>query len=105
MIIPAPKLSWLRLTPDRSVFGLPTVEGLLLLFEWFWLVRLQRSDLCRVDCSSGRRRSHVIDARLARRRPVFRWKFHYAFHLLLLLTVAIAVACSWVAIEIQQERK
>ncbi len=36
---------------------------------------------------------------------LFRWRFQYGLRSLMLFAVAVAIPCSWVAVEIQNERK
>jgi hypothetical protein len=102
---PKPKLRWFRLTPDRIVVALLVVEGFLLLSEWFdwfafnhqtWTVLIA---LAAVGLTLLSMLLWFVMALL------FRWRFQYGIRSLMLLVVAVAVAFSWVAVEMRNERR
>ncbi len=100
------KSPWYRPTPSWLLFGLLAAEGFLMLserFEWFafgkhkgWPVLiclgvvggvLALALLCLLAC------------------VLFRRRFQFTIRSLLVLTFAVAVACSWLAVEMQQARR
>jgi len=97
---------WFRVTPDRVVLALLAVEGFLLLserFGWFAFNR-QKGWTMLIDMAS------VAAALLLMllwfmASLVFRRRFQFSIRSLLLLTLAIAVPCSWFAAARQQARK
>ena len=102
---PTPKLRWYRLTPDRLVVGVLVIEGFLLLSEWFdwfafnrqtWTVLIA---LAVVGLALSVMFLWFILAMLLRRR------FQYGIRSLMLLVVAVAVVCSWLAVEMRSERR
>ena len=48
-----------------------------------------------------RRHGDDADAALVRRRLLFRWRFQFSIRSLLILTMLIAVPCSWLAVEMK----
>ena len=93
---------WFRLTPGCLVLGLLAVEGFLLLsehFQWFafnrhkgWTVLIGMAD--------------VVVAMLLMflwflAALIFRWRFQFSIRSLLLLTVVVAIPCSWLAVEME----
>ena len=102
---PPGKPRWYRLTPDRLVVGLLAVEGFLVLSEWCdwfafngqtWTVLIA---LAAVGVTLLLMLLWFVVAMLFRRR------FQYDLRSLMLVVVAVAVPCSWVAVEMRQERK
>ncbi len=97
---------WFRLTPDRLVLGLLAAEALLLLsghFCWFafnqhkgWTVLV---DLAVVGLTLLLMFLWFAAALL------FRCRFQYSLRSLMLLVLAVAVACSWFATQVQRARK
>ncbi len=102
---PPRKPRWYRLTPDRLVIGLLAVEGFLLLSEWFdWFAFNGQTWTVLIALAA-------VGATLLLMLLWFavalflRWRFQYSLRSLLLLVVAVAIPCSWVAVEMQNERK
>ena len=97
---------WFRLTPDRLVLGLLAAEGFLLLsghFRWFafnqhkgWTVLV---NLAVVGLTLLLMFLWFAAALL------FRCRFQYSLRSLMLLVLAVAVACSWFATQMQRARK
>jgi len=101
-----PRLRWYRLTPDRLVLGLLAVEAFLLLSQWrCWLPMNQHkgwtvlADVAAVGLTLLLLLVWLVASLL------FRWRFQYSLRSLLLLVVAVAVPCSWLATEVQRARK
>ena len=101
----APKPRWYRLTPDRLVILLLAVEGMLWVsqrFRWFpfnqhksWTVLIAVASV-------------VVFLLLMllwfTTALFFRWRFQYSIRSLLVLTVAVAIPCGWLA-EIKRHRE
>jgi Leucine-rich repeat (LRR) protein len=104
--VPACKLRWYRLTPERLVVGVLLLEGLLFLSEWFqwfafnkykgWSVLIAVSI---VAVATFFMLLWFADSLLYRRR------FQFSIRSLLLLTVVIAIPCSWLANEIRWAKR
>ncbi len=102
MTDPTPKPRWYRLTPDRVVVLLLAVEGLLLLAE-------------PLHCfSKGWPAITAIAAVAAALLLMFFWfllallfhcRFQFGIRALLVLTLVVAILCSWLATEMKQARK
>ena len=105
MTTPDPQRRWYRLSPGRLVLGLLALEGFLLLSE-----RLAGSPSTSTragPCSSPWRAWAALlffflwfAASL-----LFRWRFQYSIRSLLVLTLAVAVACSWLSWEMKKARE
>jgi hypothetical protein len=100
-----PARRWYRLTPDRLVLGVLGVEGFLVLSEWFgwfafngqtWTVLIA---LAAVGLTLLLMLLWFVAALL------FRWRFQYGIRSLMLLVVAVAIPCSWLAVEMRNERR
>jgi hypothetical protein len=102
----ASKRRWFRLTPGAIVIGLLAVEGLLFLserFHWFpfnahkgWTV------LIAVAAVGAGALLMLVWWAVA---IVFRWRFQFSIRSLLVLTVVVAVACSWLTWEMKEARR
>ena len=72
-------------------------------FDWF---AFNQSDLDGADRLGSRGTGALLDVPLVRRAALlFRWRFQYSLRSLMLLVVAVAIACSWLATEMRSERK
>jgi Leucine-rich repeat (LRR) protein len=103
---PKPKLRWHRLTPDRLVLGLLTMEGLLLLSEWFpWFAfsRYEGAKALIALVAAGLTLSVMLLWFIA--AVIFRRHFQYSLRSLLLLVAAVAIPCSWLAVVIEKQDK
>ena len=96
---------WYHLTIDRTIVGLVAFEGFLLLSEWFdWFV-FNGETWTALIAVAGTALAMVflllwfMVARLLHR------PFQYGLRSLMLLVVVVAILCSWIAIEMRQERK
>jgi hypothetical protein len=93
----APKPRWFRLTPDRLVIGLLVVEGLLWLserFEWFPKGYAVLLVVAVVAVTILLMSLWFVIA------LVVRSHFQFSIRSLLVLTVAVAIPCSWLAVTI-----
>jgi hypothetical protein len=97
---------WFHVTPDRFVVGLLLMQCLLWLserFQWFrfntymgWTVLIDASVVG--VAMLVMLLSFVVAL-------VFRLRFQFSIRLLFLLTVSVAFACSWFAVENERARK
>ncbi len=99
---PKPRTRWFRLTPDRCLLGLLTVEGCLLLSErlgWFpkgWAVL---TAIAAVGV-------WLLLMLLWYVASLFlRWRFQFSLRSLLVLTLTVAMPFSWLAVRMQEARK
>ena len=103
---PTPKLRWFHLTPGRGVVGLLVLELLLICserFEWFafnrhkgWTVLIGLAAIVVVM---------LLMFLWFLAALLFRLRFQFSIRSLLLLTVVVAIPCSWLAVEREQARK
>ncbi len=95
-----------RFTPSWLIFGLLVVEGLLWLSEryrWFWFNEKKGwTVLIGVAVVGVAMLVMLLWFIVA---LVFRWRFQFSIRSLLVLTVAVAVPCSWMAVEIKKARE
>ena len=96
------KPRWYRLTPGRLLPVILAVEGVLWLSERFcWM-----SKGWPVVIAIGAVGVFVVLMFLwFLAALVFRWRFQFSIRSLLVLTLVVAVACSWLAVEREQARK
>ena len=102
----APNLRWYHLTPGRVVVALLVIEGLLWLSErlqWFpfnhhkgWTVLIGMAAIVL---------AFVFLSLWLLAALLFRLRFQFSIRSLLLLTVVVAIPCSWLAKEREQARK
>ena len=70
------------------------------------VVLVQREEgLDSADRGGGGRRGDAGHAAVVRRGLVFRWRFQFSIRSLLVLTVAVAIPCSWLAVEMEKARR
>lgn len=93
MTAPKPKLRWHRLTPDRIVMWLLVAECLLGLIG------------NPVNCilAVGVTLLGLLLWFIASLR--YHWQFQYSIRTLLVLTVAVAIPCSWLGVEMRQLKR
>ena len=106
MTDPAQKLRWYRLTPDHFVIGLLVVEGLLWLserFQWFWFNEKKGWTVLSAMAAVGVTMLVMLLWFVA--SLIFRWRFQFLIRSLLVLTIAVAVPCSWLAVEMKKARR
>jgi hypothetical protein len=105
-MVDAPHNRWYCLTPDRLVIGLLAAEGLLLLaerFRWFpfnehkgWTVLIAVASVGLVA---------ILMLFWFAASLLFGWRFQYSIRSLLVMVVAVAVPCSWLAVEMKKARE
>ena len=101
-----PHRRWLRLTPERLVLLVLLLEGFLILpqhFQWFafnghksWTVLI---------CLAMVAAAFVLMFLWFLAALLFRLRFQFTIRSLLLLTLVVAIACSWLAVARQQAEK
>ena len=99
------KRRWYRPTPGWLVCGLLVVEGLLWLserFEWFWFNEMKGWTV--LICVAVVGVVMLIMLLWFIVALVFRRQFQFSIRSLLGLTVAVAVPCSWLAVEIREAK-
>ena len=104
MTDPTPTRRSFRPTPAWLIFGLLVVEGLLWLserFQWFWFNEQKGWTVLIAVAVVG---VACWSCCLVRRGLVFRWRFQFSIRSLLVLVVAVAVPCSWLAVEMKRAR-
>jgi len=97
---------WLRFTPDRLIGGLLVLEGLLLLsehFRWFAFNQHKGWTVLIAVASVGVTMLLMLLWFVA--SLVLRWRFQFSIRSLLVLTVAVAILCSWLSVEMKEARK
>ncbi len=97
---------WYRLTPGRVVVLLLALEGFLILserFEWFafnrhkgWTMLIAVAAVAAVM---------VLMFLWFLLSLIFRWRFQFSILSLLVLTVVVAIPCSWLAVARKQARQ
>jgi hypothetical protein len=89
-----------RPTPAWLIYGLPAVEGLLWLSErWFpkgWTVLIA---VAAVGATMLAMLAGFVGS------FAFRWRFQFSIRSLLVLTLAVALPCSWLAVEMKAARE
>jgi hypothetical protein len=101
-----PKLRWYRPTPGRFLVFLLIIEAVLLLseqFRWFafnehkgWTV------LIAIACVVVAMVLMLLGFVLA---LCFHWRFQFSLRSLLVFTIAVAIPCSWLAVEMKRARE
>jgi len=99
-----PKLGWYRLTPAWLIYGLLVVQGLLWLSEWFQWPSWHKgyavlSAVAVVGVVVMAMLLWLIVALL------FRFRFQFGIRSLLIMTVAVAIPCSWLAVEMKAAKE
>jgi hypothetical protein len=103
---PKAKRRWYRPTPAWLVIGSLVVTGFLFLserFGWFSFNEHKGYAVLIAVASVG----VVMLAMLLwfAVAPLFRWRFQFSIRTLLLLAVAVALPCSWLAVEMKEARE
>jgi len=99
-----PKPRWYRLTPGRLILGLLVVECLLFLSERFQWPTWHKGYAVLIAVAS------VVVAMILMLlwflvALVFRFSFQFGIRSLLTLTVAIAIPCSWLAVQMRAAKR
>lgn len=100
------KLRWYQPTPGRLLVVLLGVEGVLLLserFQWFALNEKKGWTVLIAIASVGVAMVLVLLWSVLALR--FRWRFQFSIRSLFVLTVAVAIPFSWLAVEMKWGRQ
>ena len=103
---PMPKRRWYAPTPDRFVIGLLAAECLLWLserFRWFSFNTHKGWTVLIVVAFVGL--ALLLMLLWFAAALVFRWRFQFSIRSLLVLTVAVAIPCSWLAVKMKAARR
>jgi hypothetical protein len=100
----APRPRWFHLTPDRLVLLLLAAEGLLWLSDRLgWPVWHKSYAVLTAIASVGVAFLVMLLWFIA--AVIFRLRFQFSIRSLLVLTVAVALPCSWLAVEMKNARE
>ena len=103
---PKPRIRWFHLTPDRLILALLAAEALLLLaerFGWFGFDAHKGWPVLIAIAAVG-----VVMFLMLLWFAVallFRWRFQFGIRSLLVLTVAVAIPFSWLAVEVKKAKE
>jgi len=98
-----PKRRWYHITPDRLIIGLLAVEGLLLLSEWSqWFAFNEKKGYTVLIAVAAVCFVIVVMLLWLATSLLFRWRFQFSLRSLVVLVVAVAVPCCWLATIIQE---
>ncbi len=101
-----PKLCWYRLTPDRLIVGLLAVEAFLLLSQWGgWFSFNRHKGWAVLFAVAAVAATLLLLLLWLAAGLLFRQRFQYGLRSLFLLATGAAVACSWLAVEMQRASK
>ena len=101
-----PKLRWFQPTPGKLLIILLAVEGVLLLserFKWFGFNQHKGWTVLIAVAAVGSFLLFMLFWFIV--SLVFRWRFQFSIRSLLLLTVAVAIPFSWLALEMKWARE
>ena len=97
---------WLHFTPDRVVVALLALEGFLWLSERFrWFAFNEHKGWTVLICLATVGMAFLLMFLWFLAALVFRRRFQFSILSLLVLTVVVAIPCSWLATEMKQARK
>ncbi len=97
---------WLFPTPAWLLLGLLVVEGLLWLserFQWFGFNEKKGWTVLIAVAVVGATIIFMLLWLVA--SLAFRWRFQFSIRSLLVLTVAVALPCSWLAMEMREAKR
>ena len=97
---------WFRLTPDRLILGLLAVEGFLFLSERFrWFAFNQHKGWTVLIAVASVGVAMLLMLAWLAAGLAFRWRFQFSIRSLLVLTLAVAIPCSWLSWEMKKAGK
>jgi hypothetical protein len=106
MTEPTPTRRSFRPTPAWLIFGLLVVEGLLWLSEryrWLWFNEKKGWTVLIAVAVVGAAMLVMLCWFLV--SLIVRWRFQFSIRSLLVLTIAIALPCSWFGARVQEEKR
>ena len=102
--MPRSKRRWFRPTPDRLIVGLVAIEGLVWLSDWLrWPAWHKGYAVLTTLALLGVAPAAMFVWFLG--SLLFRWRFQFSLHSLLVLVVVVAIPCSWLATEMKKARE
>ena len=99
------KLRWYQPTPGRLLVALLAVEGVLLLSEWFGWFAFNRQTWTVLIALAAVGATLLVMFVWLVVALLFRCRFQFTLRSLLVLTVAVAIPFSWLAVEMKWERE
>ena len=106
MTAPQPTLRWYRPTPDRLILALLAVQCLLWLSEQFqWFPFNQHQGWAVLIAVAVVGTTLLVMLLWFIIALLFRLHFQFSIRSLLILTVVVAIPCSWLAVKMQQVRR
>jgi len=97
---------WYRLTPDRLIIGLLVVEGLLWLSERYrWFGFNQHKGWTVLIAVAVVGVAMLVMLGWFATSLLFRWRFQFGIRTLLVVTLAVALPCSWLTVELKEARR
>ena len=104
---PKPKLRWYHPTPGRVLFFLLLgIEGVLLLSEQFhWFAFNEKKGWTVLIAIASVGVTMILMFLWFILALLFRWRFQFSIRSLLVLTIALAVPCSWLTVEMKWAEK
>jgi len=98
------KPRWLRLTPDRLILAILAVEALLWLSDRLgWPAWHKGYAVLTAVASAGTVLLVMLGWLIG--SLVFCWRFQFGLRSLLVLVIAVAVPCSWMAVELKKAKR
>jgi hypothetical protein len=98
---PKRRLRWYQPSPGRLLFLLLPVEAILLLLNWLQWTPKGWAVLIALGVVLATLAFLLLWLGIALLR---RWRFQFSIRSLLVLTVAVAIPCSWLAVEMKRAR-
>ncbi len=102
--VPKPSVRWFHLTPDRLILALLVIEGLLWLSDRIGWPVWHKGYAVLTAVASVAMAMLVMLVWFAG-SLVLRWRFQFSMRSLLVLVVAVALPCSWLAVEMKEARE
>jgi hypothetical protein len=97
---------WFHLTPDRLIVSLLAVEGFLLLSERFcWFAFNEKKGWTVLTALASIGVVALLMLLWFAAGLLFRWRFQFSMRSLMVMVVAVAVPCSWLAVEMREAQK
>jgi hypothetical protein len=102
----APARRWFHLTPDRLIVSLLAVEGFLLLSERYrWFAFNEKKGWTVLIALASVGVFTLLMSLWFAAGLLFRWRFQFSMRSLLVMVVAVAAPCSWLAVEMKQAKE
>ncbi len=103
---PTPQRRWFHLSPDRLIFGLLAAEGFLLLSEQFqWFAFNEKKGWTVLTAAAAVCLAVVVMLLWLVVSLLFRCRFQFTVRSLVVLVVAVAVPCCWLAVKLRKAER